>query len=57
VGALVDQGFSEDKAKSFESEIKGGQVYTSIKADEDDVDEITSIFKQHGAKNIEVIEK
>ena len=57
VGALVDQGFSEEKARDFESEIKKGQVFASVHADEDNANEIAAVFKQHGASKVEVLQK
>jgi uncharacterized membrane protein len=53
VGALVDQGVTEDQAKSYESDIKSGQVLATIKADDEYASEIHKVLKAHGAKKVE----
>ena len=52
IGALVDIGFPEDKAKIFQDHILRGQVLIAITGDEDKLHSIKQSLKSMGATEI-----
>ena len=57
VGALVDWGLPEEKAKDYEHRINSGEVLVAVTADEDDEQKVKSILAGHGAVDTYVSEK
>lgn len=53
LGALVDVGFPEEKAKLFEEHILRGEALVAVSGNDDRVDAMISILKSHGAIEIE----
>lgn len=49
VGALVDWGIPEEKAKDFENRINSGEVLVAVKTDSDTQTEVQSLFENRGA--------
>ena len=56
-GALIDLGIPENIAKDYEAKLKRGEVAVGIRANEDQVDNVTQILNSHGAQNIQSFEK
>lgn len=52
-GGLVDFGIPEERGRYFEERIKRGDILVTIKAEEDEVSEISSILKDNGAEDVE----
>lgn len=50
VGALVDWGIPEEKAKDYEQRINSGEVLVAVTSDKDDAAQIQSILQTRGGE-------
>ncbi|MBI2875195.1 MAG: hypothetical protein HYY09_08900, partial [Firmicutes bacterium] len=55
-GALVDFGIPETRGKELEKRVKEGKILALVRTEQDKVDKAESIFKDRGAKDVEVHE-
>ncbi|MDO9536376.1 MAG: hypothetical protein Q7J85_13870 [Bacillota bacterium] len=53
VGGLVDSGIPEERGRYFEERVKKGDILVMIKAQEDEVSEISSVLRENGAEDVE----
>ncbi|MBE3583719.1 MAG: hypothetical protein IMX01_06365 [Limnochordaceae bacterium] len=53
-GGLMDWGITGDAGKKYEEGVKRGEILAAVKADKSKVDEAARIFRQYGAKDVEV---
>jgi hypothetical protein len=53
VGGLVDFGIPEERGRYFEERVKKGDILVTIKAQEDEVSEISSVLRENGAEDVE----
>lgn len=53
IGALVDSGMPKIKGQEYEKLISDGNVFFSMKADEDRIEQIIELLKENGALRIE----
>jgi len=54
VGGLVDYGIPEERGRYFEERVKRGDILVTVKAEEDEVSQITSVLKRFGGEDVEV---
>ena len=52
VGSLIDLGIPEDRSEKYEKDVKEGKILFSMKADEDKIDEISSILRNNMAESV-----
>lgn len=52
-GALVDLGISPNRSKFYQSEIEQGGIVAAIQCDQSKIDNIASILRNNGAKDVE----
>jgi len=53
VGGLVDFGIPEERSQYFEERVKKGDILVTIKAQEDEISEISSVLEEYGAEDVE----
>ncbi|NLM98222.1 MAG: hypothetical protein GX175_11555 [Halanaerobiaceae bacterium] len=56
-GSLVDMGIPQDRGDYYEDEVKRGKILAAVDlmdADEDEIEDIRSIFIDNGASDVEV---
>lgn len=53
-GALVDYGIPEEHSDYYESRLKEGKTIMVIKTEEDKSDQVSSIMKDYGAREVKV---
>lgn len=53
-GALMDYGIPEERSSFYETKIKEGNSILVLKTDEQKTDEVVSLMRNHGAKEIKV---
>lgn len=56
VGALVDLGFDEAKAKAYEEQILAGEIMVAVTADEEHLDDIMAILESYGVTFLTQVE-
>lgn len=52
-GGLVDMGIPQERGDYYEGEIKKGKIVAAVEADEDKIDEVSSVLKENGARDVE----
>ncbi len=52
-GGLVDFGIPEERGRYFEERVKKGDILVTLKADDDEIQEIASILENNGAEDVE----
>ncbi|NLN65446.1 MAG: hypothetical protein GX144_08585 [Clostridiaceae bacterium] len=52
IGGLVDMGIPEAESKEYETDIRGGKVVFTMKAEEEKADEIKNILQANGAEKV-----
>ncbi|MFW6381375.1 MAG: hypothetical protein ACOCZ3_02410 [Bacillota bacterium] len=52
-GGLVDLGITEDRGRFYEEEVKKGGILASVEADNQQVEDIASVMREHGAREVE----
>ena len=52
VGSLIDLGIPEDRSEKYEADVREGKILFSMKADEDKIDEISSILRNNMAESV-----
>lgn len=53
VGGLLDMGIPEERGRQYQEEVKKGRILTIIEAGPNNVNDISSILRRHGAQNVE----
>ncbi len=53
VGGLVDFGIPEAKGRHLEERVKRGDILVSVKAEDDEVDQVTLTLERYGAEDVE----
>ena len=53
VGGLVDYGIPEERGRYYESRVKQGDILVTLKVEEDETDQVTSLLKRYGAEDVE----
>lgn len=53
-GALIDYGIPEERSSFYEAKIKEGNTIVILKTDEQKTDEVVSLMRNHGAKEVKV---
>src|SRR5690554_3481033 len=56
-GSLVDMGIPQDRGDYYENEVKNGKILAAVDlmdADDAEIEEISSIFHDYGANDVEV---
>ena len=53
VGGLVDFGIPEERGRHFEERVKRGDILVSVKAEDDEVEQVTSTLERYGAEDVE----
>lgn len=53
VGGLVDFGIPEERGQYYEERVKQGDLLVTIKANEEEVSQVSRVFRQHGAEEVE----
>lgn len=53
VGGLIDLGIPENKSRQYETDIRAGKTLFSMKADDDKVEQISSILRDNGAVSVD----
>ena len=54
VGGLVDFGIPEERGRHYEERVKRGDVLVTVKANDDEVTQITSVLERYGGEDIEI---
>jgi hypothetical protein len=54
VGGLVDFGIPEERGRHYEERVKRGDILVTVKAEDDEVSQITSVLKRYGGEDVEV---
>ena len=54
VGGLVDFGIPEERGQHYEERVKRGDILVTVKAEDDEVSQITSVLKRYGGEDVEV---
>ncbi|MBZ4647239.1 MAG: hypothetical protein JG777_2728 [Clostridia bacterium] len=54
VGGLVDLGIPEEAGREYEREVRQGRVLWSMRTEEANVDKVSNILRNCGARNVEV---
>ncbi|HQD29718.1 general stress protein [Acetivibrio saccincola] len=52
VGSLIDLGIPEDKSQEYERDVRDGKILFSMKADENKIDEISTILRNNMAESV-----
>ncbi|HHX18755.1 MAG TPA: hypothetical protein GX727_07845 [Clostridium sp.] len=52
VGSLIDLGIPEDRSEKYEADVREGKILFSMKADEDKIDEISTILRNNMAESV-----
>ncbi len=55
LGALVDIGIPEERARMFETAIRSGEVFVSTSTSDERIQDVSDIYEKHGATEIEVV--
>lgn len=56
-GSLVDMGIPQDRGDYYENEVKNGKILAAVDlmdADEEEIEEVSSIFHDYGANDVEI---
>ncbi|HHU92131.1 MAG TPA: hypothetical protein GXZ20_03190 [Halanaerobiaceae bacterium] len=56
-GSLVDMGIPRERGDYYENEVKSGKILAAVDlmdADEDEIEDIASIFRDNGANDVEI---
>lgn len=53
VGGLIDFGIPEERGRHFEERVKRGDILVSVKAEDDEVEQVTSTLERYGAEDVE----
>lgn len=53
VGGLVDLGIPRDRGEFYEKELKRGSLFAAVETDEGSVDNVSSIMRKNGARDVE----
>jgi len=56
-GSLVDMGIPQERGDYYENEVKSGKILAAVDlmdADDAEIEEISSIFHDYGANDVEV---
>lgn len=53
VGGLVDFGIPEERGRHFEERVKRGDILVSVKAEDNEVEQVTSTLERYGAEDVE----
>lgn len=53
VGGLVDLGIPEEEGRAYEEQIKQGKVLFSMKTEEENIPNVTSILKSNAAQSVD----
>lgn len=53
VGGLVDFGIPEERGRYFEERVKQGGILVTLKVQEDEVPQVTSVLRRYGAEDVE----
>ncbi|MEJ6949771.1 hypothetical protein [Natronospora cellulosivora (SeqCode)] len=52
-GGLIDMGIPEERGDYYEGEVKKGKIVAAVEADEDKVDDVSSVLRDNGASDVE----
>lgn len=52
-GGLLDWGIPEDRGQHFEGRVREGKILCVVRSEEQKVDEVANIMRQHGARDVE----
>jgi len=55
VGALVDIGIPQERARIYEDAIRNGEVFVSTSTTKEKTDDVEQIYKNYGATDVEII--
>lgn len=53
VGGLVDYGIPEERGRHFESRVRQGDILVTMKVEDDQSEQVTSLLKSYGAEDVE----
>ncbi|NMB95752.1 MAG: hypothetical protein GYA02_03950 [Clostridiaceae bacterium] len=54
VGGLVDLGIPEKQSRQYETDIKAGKILFSMRVEDENVEQVTSILRNNGAVNVNI---
>lgn len=52
-GGLVDMGIPQERGDYYENEVKSGKILTAVDAEDNKVNDISSVFRNNGASDVE----
>ena len=52
-GGLMDLGIPEERGEHYENEVKSGKILAAIEANEDKIDDASSVLRDNGASDVE----
>ena len=48
----MDWGIPESEARDFEAKVKQGKTLCAVRCDDDQVDAVAEVLRQHGARDV-----